>query len=521
MKNNLGEYNNFSEFSLYGGCMKNETKEQPFRQRISLGDKFYMALHEVAHTMIYLADFRVKGRLSVEHHRAACLATYRRLPILKSVVRGKQGWFERFQWEEEDTDGSDLWEFIDCYQDGTVPPEEAARRYREVFETYSNTAWDIKQAPPMKVKLVRRGEDEWNLFFLIHHAVADAHGTQAIIEVFAENYTLISQGMSPPAEPITQVKRSMVKFLFSTPPWKLLAALWTYLRYEWLNRPRANTPFLVDWKQREGTIRAVDLILEKPITMQLIQRVRKLGISLNEAMILACARSLYKHIREEGRKPGKISISVPVDLRSYLKLGHRETVGNCSVAMNINFRASLMDNAVKLIQVLRFQSRALKKTRMPLIGILQAGIISWLPIRILKKMFSQSIESGQAARSTATVVYSNIGMLFVDEKGEPFLIPMGSEAAIDMIRFSNPIAYPVASSMATITYGGNILVSLAYLEPVSDTEVMKGFLNRFRSELFAVMDETDLTPDQLPPFSETLEQIQNAQGEILTHDTFS
>jgi len=35
------------------------------------------------------------------------------------------------------------------------------------------------------------------------------------------------------------------------------------------------------------------------------------------------------------------------------------------------------------------------------------------------------------------------------------------------------------------------------------------------------MDETDLTPDQLPPFSETLEQIQNAQGEILTHDTFS
>lgn len=501
--------------------MHRGTGHAPFRQRISLGDKFYMALHEVAHTMIYLADFQVKGDLCVEHHREASLATYRRLPILKSVVRGKQGWRERFQWEELDTDGSDLWEFVDCTGDGKLDPEEAARRYRRVFEACSNTSWDIQQEPPMKVKLVRRGEDRWNLFFLIHHAVADAYGTTAIIEVFAENYTLLARGEAPPAEPIPQVKRSMIKFLFSTPPWKLLATLWTYLRYEWINRPRANTPFLAEWKQREGTIRAVDLILGKPITRQLIERVRKLGISLNEAMILACARSLYKHIRDQGRAPGKISISVPVNLRPYLKLGYRETVGNCSVAMNINLPASLMDNAVRLIERLRFQSRALKKRRLPLIGILQAGLISWMPIRWLKKMFARSIESGQAMKSTATIVYSNIGMLFLDERGEPFLIPVGPKAAVEMLRFSNPIAYPVAASMATITYGGRILVSLSYLEPVQETEAMTGFLKRFRGELFAVMDETDLAADRLPPFSETLARTEDARGEIFTHDTFS
>jgi NRPS condensation-like uncharacterized protein len=501
--------------------MKNETTGQPFRQRISLGDKFYMALHEISHTMIYLADFQVKGALSVEDHLAASIATFRRFPILKSVVKGKQGWFERFQWEETDTDGSDLWEFIDCYRDGAVPPEESARLYRQAFEKCSNTSWDIKREPPMKTKLVRRGEDRWNLFFMIHHAVADAYGTTAIIEVFAENYTLVSQGKTPPVEPIPQVKRSMLKFLFSIPPWKLLATLWTYLRYERMNRPRTNTPFLTDWKQREGTIRAVDLILQKPITRQILRRVRELGISLNEAMILACARSLYKFIKEQGRSPGKISISVPVNLRPYLKLGYRETVGNCSVAMNVNFRAALMDNAVQLIRALRFQSRALKKSRLPLIGILQAGLISWLPLRILKKMFAQSIESGQAARSTATMVYSNVGMVFTDEKGEPFLIPVGPEAAVEMLRVSIPIAYPVASSMATITYGGKILVSLSYLEPVLDQEAMKEFLKRFRSELFAVMDETDLMTDRLPPFSETLKQIEGAQGEMFTHDTFS
>jgi len=500
--------------------MKNETIDRPFRQRISLGDKFYMALHEVTHTMINLTDFRVKGRLSIEQHRAAALATYRRFPILKSVVRGRQGWFERFHWEETDTDGSELWEFIDCYRDGEVPPEESARLYRKAFETCSNAAWDIKQEPPMKTKLVRRGEDLWSLFFLIHHAVADAYGITAIIEVFAENYTLLSQGKTPPTEPIPQVKRSMFKFFLGTPPWKFPGTLWAYLRYEWMNRPRVNTPFLVDWKQRDGTIRAVDLILRKPITLQLMQRVRKLGISLNEAMVLACARSLYKHFRDQGRSPGKISISVPVNLRPYLKLGYRESMGNCSVAMNINLRASLLDNAVKLIRALRFQSRALKKHRLPLIGILQAGMISWLPTRILKKMFARAIESGQAARSTATMVYSNVGMIFVDEKGEPFLLPLGREAAVEMLRFSNPIAYPVASSMGTITYGGNILVSLSYLEPALGQETMKDLLKRFRSELFAVMDEGDLMTDRLPPFSETLRQIEGAGGEIFTHDTF-
>jgi len=500
--------------------MQTGTGRTPFRQRISLGDKFYMALHEVAHTMIFLADFQVKGRLSVEHHRQASLATYRRLPILKSVVRGKPGWFERFHWEELDADGSDLWEFVDCTGGGQFSPGEAAQRYRQVFQDCSNASWDIKREPPMKVKLVRRGEDRWDLFFLIHHAVADAHGTQAIVEVFAENYTLLSQGRTPPAEPIPQVKRSMLKFLFSTPPWKLLATLWTYLRYEWMNRPRANTPFLADWKQREGIIRAVDLILGKPITLQIIDRVRKLGISLNEAMLLACARALDGHIRGQGRRPGKISISVPVNLRPYLKLGYRETVGNCSVAMNINLRASLMGDAARLMERMRFQSRALKKRRLPLIGILQAGLVSWLPIRLLKKMFARSIESGQAMRSTPTLVYSNIGMLFVDEKGEPFLIPVGREAAVEMLRFSNPIAYPVAASMATITYGGRILVSLSYLEPVQEQAAMTAFLERFRGELFAVMDETGLAADRLPPFSETLARTECAQGEIFTHDTF-
>jgi len=501
--------------------MKNENTGRPFRQRISLGDKFYMALHEVTHTMINLTDFQVKGRLNVEHHRAAALATYRRFPILKSVVRGRQGWFEKLWWEEEETDGAELWEFIDCYRGGDLSPEDSARRYREVFRTCSNAAWDIKQAPPMKTKLVRRGEELWNLFFLIHHAVADAYGITAIIEVFAENYTLLSQGKAPPTEPIPQVKRSMMKFFLATPPWKFAATVWTYLRYEWMNRPRANTPFLTDWKQRDGTIRAVDLILRKPVALQLIRRVRELGISLNEAMVLACARSVYKYIRDQGRSAGKISISVPVNLRPYLKLGYRESMGNCSVAMNINLRASLLDSAAQLIRALRFQSRALKKHRLPLIGILQASLISWLPVRVLKKMFLRSISSGQAARSTATIVYSNVGMIFVDEKGEPFLIPLGREAAVEMLRFSNPIAYPVASAMGTITYGGNILVSLSYLEPVLGQEAMKDLLKRFRSELFAVMDERDLMTDRLPAFSETLKGIEGAEGEFYTHDTFA
>jgi NRPS condensation-like uncharacterized protein len=230
---------------------------------------------------------------------------------------------------------------------------------------------------------------------------------------------------------------------------------------------------------------------------------------------------VYKHICSQGRVPGKISISVPVDLRPYLKLGYRESMANCSVAMNINFNASLLDHADQLIQSLRFQSRALKKHRLPLIGILQAGLISWLPVRIMKKMFVRAIESGQVARSTATIVYTNVGMVFTDEKGEPFLIPIGPEAAVQMLRVSMPIAYPVASSMGTVTYGGRILVTLSYLDPVLNKDIMKGFMERFRSELFAVMDETVLTADRLPPFSETLKQIEDVQGEIFTHEAFS
>jgi len=108
----------------------------------------------------------------------------------------------------------------------------------------------------------------------------------------------------------------------------------------------------------------------------------------------------------------------------------------------------------------------------------------------------------------------------VDEKGEPFFIILGKDGVVDRLRFSNPLAYPVAASLATITIGGHILVSLSYLDPVLDREAMKGFLERFRSELYAVMDEGDLMTERLPPFSETLERIEGAEGEFYNHETF-
>jgi hypothetical protein len=49
---------------------------------------------------------------------------------------------------------------------------------------------------------------------------------------------------------------------------------------------------------------------------------------------------------------------------------------------------------------------------------------------------------------------------------------------------------------------------------------MKEFLKSFRNELFAVMDEKDLMPEDLPPFTETLKQIEGGTGEILGHDSY-
>ena len=501
--------------------MKNVPQDRErFQQHIGLGDKFYLAMHEVVQTMIYLVDLRLQGNISLEVHQAACQALINRLPILKSVITGGGGVFGRFRWEELDMDASDLLEHIDYYQDGQISEEESNTLYRQAYDKYSNTKWDIRKEPPFKVKIIRRGKELWNLFFLIHHSLSDAFGTVAILEVYAESYNLIAAGREVPKDRIPQVKRSMLKFFLSTPPWKLLVTLWGYLKYELMNRPRENTLFLTDWKQRTGTIRAIHLTFDKDLTQKLIDRVRKIGISMNEAMILACGRNVLRWIRSQGRDAGKISISVPVNLRSYLKLRPRESVGNCSVAMNINLRASLMENAEKLVQAIRFQSHGLKRLRFPLIGIILTGLFAWVPFRLLKKMLARSIETGQAARTTATIVYSNVGRIFIDEQGRSFPVPLGKEAVVDGFRVSNPIAYPVASSMHTVTYNRMKRFSLSYLDPVLKKEDMEAFLRGFRDELFAVMDEKLLTADSLPPFSKELQELDDPTGTILHNNTF-
>jgi NRPS condensation-like uncharacterized protein len=410
-------------------------------------------------------------------------------------------------WEEQDTDGAEQVEVLDLHQDGRNTAEQSEALYREAYERCSNTTWDIRNEAPIKMKLVRRGRDLWSLFFLIHHSVSDGHGTRAILEVFAENYTLLSLGQEPPAEPIPQARRSYLKFVLRTPPWKLLSTFFAYLRYERLNRPRATTPFLTEWKQRRGIVRAVELVLEKPLTRALTERVRALGISLNEAMILACARSLAGWIDGQGRQAGKISIAVPVNMRYYLNLGARQSVANCSVTMNINLGAALLRNVTRLIEAIRFQSLGLKRLRFPIVGILQTATLSWLPLKALKRLMAKSIESGLAARNAATLVYSNVGMIFVDEQGEPFLIPLGSGAVVESLRFSNPISYPVAAAMGTITYGGRILVSLSYLDPVLEKGAMREFLLGFQRELFSAMDEKALMSTDLPPFPKLLADL--------------
>ena len=480
---------------------------RPFRHPLNMIDKFYMALHEIAHTMIILTDFEVRGELDWETYRAACLATFRRLPVLKSVIRGREGWFARMAWEEMDTDGSPFVECLDLYQDGGNPAERSEALYAEAYEKCSNATWDIRTEPPVKMKLVHRGPDLWSLFFLVHHSVSDGHGIRAILEVFAENYTLLSMGQQPPAEPIPQARRGYLKFVLRTPPWKLFRTFLAYCRYERMNRPRATTPFLTEWKERRGIVRALDLIVQKPLTRRITERVRELGISLNEAMILACVRSLNRWILSQGRQAGKISIAVPVNMRSYLKLNARESVANCSVTMNINLTASLLQNIGRLIDAIRFQSFGLKRLRFPIVGIIQTALLSWLPLRTLKRFMARSIESGLAARNAATLVYSNVGMVFVDEKGEPFLIPLGAKAVVESVRFSNPVAYPVAAAMGTITYGGKILVSLSYLHPVLERDAMEAFLLGFQSELFSVLDEKALMKAELPPFPSLVAEL--------------
>lgn len=485
-------------------------KEQPkrFRHPINMIDKFYLAVHEISHTMIFLADFEVRGEVTSETFREACLILFKQLPVLRSVIRGKEGWFRRLWWEELETDGAELIEYLDFFQDGSRSEEEADALYKEAYVTFSNTTWDIRKEPPIKIKLARRGRDHWSLFFLIHHSVSDGHGTRGILQIFGMNYTLLAAGKRPSEDPIPQARRSYFKFVLRTPPWRLLSTFFAYMRYEWQNHPRATTPFLLEWKQKQGTIRAVDLILHQSVTRKLVERVRELGITLNEAMILACTRNVAKWIHRQGRKPEKISIAVPVNMRHYLNLDATESVANCTVTMNINLRASLVKNIAKMIKTIRFQSFGLKRLRFPIVGIFQTAMMSWIPSGFLKKMMARAIETGTAARNTATLVYSNIGNLFVDDKGESFLIPLGDKAVVEWLRFSNPIAYPVAAAMATLTYGGKILISLSYLDPVLEKRTMEEFLTGFQEELFSVMDEKELMDKPLPPFKQIIGKVE-------------
>jgi len=483
--------------------MEQTTERERFQSTINMIDKFYLAVNEAINPMIALLDFNVEGEMSFEVFLNSCLATFKRLPVLKSVIRGKEGWFQRLWWEEVDTDGSELVEYLDYYEDGRLSPEDTAALHAEAYQKYSNTKWDVRDEPPIKIKLVRKGEASWSMFYMIHHAVTDAHGANGFLQLLAENYMLLDLGQSPRQDPLEQVRNIHKRLILKTSPWQLLKTLLFYLRYERLNRPRAMTPLLTEWKQREGIVRALDLVVNESLARKVLERIRDLGLSFNEAMILACARNVYQWIRSQGRQAQKISIAVPVNMRSYLNLDASKSVSNCSVTMNINLRASLFAKTDQLIESISFQNQGMKRLRLPLIGILQTALFCWLPLRLLKGLMARSIASGTADRHTPTIVFSNVGAISSDQEGNPVLVPVGTKGVVTSVRYSNPIAYPVAASILAITYGGSIQVSLSYLDPVLDRKSMEEFLTGFEKELFSILDEKALMKTPLPPFRES------------------
>ena len=479
-----------------------------YKQRINLADKFYISLQEVNPTMTAIFDWHVHGEVCPETFRAAWMTTLQRVPPLRSVLRGKEGLLGRLWWEEQDIDGEELFEYLDFFQEGKLTPEQTEALYREMREACSRTSWNVRKDPPVRAKLVRKGQDLWGILLVGNHAMLDGQAGMAIFQLLADNYRLIAQGPPPPEEPIPQANRSLLRFLLKTSPWKLLSTLFAYFRYEWMNRPRANTPFVVNWKERLGIVRDVELVLPEAVTEKISARVRDLGVTLNEAMILACVRNVYRWLGKRGHRPEKISIAMPVNLRGFVGLQPIESMANYGFTMNINIPGSIVEKASRLVKAVRFQSHCLKRLRFSHIWILQTALYAWLPLRILKRIMQRSIDSGMAVRSTPTLVLANIGKLFLDEKGKPSRIAIGSNAFVEGLRISSPVAYPMPASMVTMAHAGKIQISLSYLDPALEKAEMEEFLQGFRRELFCVMDEEVLMKESLAPFSEILRQTE-------------
>jgi amino acid adenylation domain-containing protein len=90
-------------------------------------------------------------------------------------------------------------EYLDLSQ---MPPDDLKRRLEEIWTFESENGFDLYEAPLLRVKVIRLGDEDWYIMFNIHHILSDGWSMEVLKGDFQAIYQSLETGQEPSLETV-------------------------------------------------------------------------------------------------------------------------------------------------------------------------------------------------------------------------------------------------------------------------------------------------------------------------------
>lgn len=346
---------------------------------------------------------------------------------------------------------------------------EKSRDKQNAIQRFLTTPLDNKHEQQLRTKLIRSGESD-TLCIKISHACCDGGGLKAYQHMLAGIYTQLGNDKDFVPEQ-NAGKRRDLNYLFGKLGIASLIKAWD---------PRQN-PLQPTWafpfssREPEQQLIAIRRLPGKYFE-SLSTYARARGASLNDLILTAFYRALFKIVEPPPGQPGEILITM--DLRCYFQDGKAGAINNLSSAVTARVpRVPGESFGQTLAAVSKSMTQIKGKLPGVHVGVL-FGLLSMLNygqhIHFVRGLKKRLIQTGRCAP-----VLSNVGNI------SRSTLRFGKIAVTDAYQVSPAIHAP-GFMLGACGYNNRITFTVSYYDPGTSREKVEEFMEILLQELRAV-----------------------------------
>jgi NRPS condensation-like uncharacterized protein len=404
---------------------------------LNLLDELFLNLDQEREPWGVQLEVRVGGRLDPERLSKAIGAAARRHPIARARLAS---------WQPSDL--SYRWEIAEAHDE--VPLTVAAcpedKHLADARERLFGMSPSLEVAPPFAMVLAHGLECD-SILLNLHHAAGDGVGAVRLMRAILRAYA----GEEDPVPALDPLAVRDVLALASATSLEERVARGRALGRQAARQLTPTTRMARDGgDDRPGY--GFELLALSAEETSAVRAKQTAGTTVNDVLLAALAVAIRRWNAEHGRSPGRISLTMPVNLRP--AEWRDEVVGNFASYVTVSLAVCDHEDPGRALEATAERTRQIKQDG--LAGLVVDLLVgpSMLPVGAKRRLQDLIPLTGNTVVDTASL--SNLGML------DAWPALGDGAGTVEAVWFSPPSRMPLGAALGAATVGGRLHVTMRY-----------------------------------------------------------